>query len=297
MAAVDIGSNAIRVHISNLLTTENKDEFKTLEYIRVPLRLGEDVFSIGEISAEKIDKLEKLAQSLIYLFEIFKVSNYLCCATSAMRESTNGLMVVNTIKSKTNFNIEIIDGAKEAELTNFGLQKYLSDGTWVHVDVGGGSTEINVFKHRVKTASKSFRIGAVRMLMNENIENEWKSLNDWLKNELKNEQNVTTIGTGGNIGKIHQMTGVNEADPISINQILVITGKISQYSTEDRIHILKLNPDRADVILPSSKIYLAVMGAIGSKIMYAPKIGLTDGMLASLKIRNNNGPNIQAIIT
>lgn len=283
MAAIDIGSNAIRVHISNLLTAENKDEFKTLEYIRVPLRLGEDVFSKGEIGPEKIDKLEKLAQSLIYLFEIFNVSKYLCCATSAMRESTNGLMVVNKIKANTSFNIEIIDGVREAELTNFGLQKYLSDGTWVHVDVGGGSTEINIFKYRVKTASKSFRIGAVRMLMNENIETEWLNLNNWLKNELVNKQNVITIGTGGNIGKIHQMSGANEDDPIYINQILDITDKISQYSTEDRIHILKLNPDRADVILPSSKIYLAVMEAVGSKTMYAPKIGLTDGMLASLK--------------
>ncbi len=282
LAAVDMGSNAIRVHIANLLTTENKNEFKTLEYIRIPLRLGEDVFSKGEIGIEKIDKLEKLAQSLVYLFEIFNVNKYLCCATSAMRDATNGEKVTKSILSKTTFNIQIIDGAHEAEMTYFGLQKYLGDGIWVHVDVGGGSTELNIFKQKAKTASKSFRIGAVRMLMKENISSEWQNMISWLKKELKGEGNIITIGTGGNIGKIHQMTGANEHDPISINQITDITANLSKYSTEERIHILKLNPDRADVILPSSEIYLAVMDAIGSNKMYAPKIGLTDGMLTFL---------------
>ena len=283
LAAVDIGSNAIRVHIVNLLTSENDYEFKTLEYIRVPLRLGQDVFTIGRLGEEKVDKLTKLAQSLVYFFEIFNVEKYLCCATSAMRDSANSTEVILKIKDQTGFEIQVIDGNKEAEWTDFGLRKYLGEGLWIHVDVGGGSTEINIYSDKKKIETRSFRLGAVRILMKENVDEEWATMIEWIKSVIKPGTKIQAIGTGGNIGKIHQMSNVTSKSAVSLDKIKEITTMIASYSTEERINILKLNPDRADVILPSSKIYMAVMEAAGAKQIYSPKIGLTDGMFEVLK--------------
>ena len=283
IAAVDMGSNAIRIHIANLLTSTGSYEFKTVEYIRIPLRLGEDVFSIGKISDQKIDKLRKLAQSLIYLFELYGVEKYLCCATSAMREASNHQYITNKIKVETGFCIEVIDGTREAELTDFGLQPYLKQGIHVHVDVGGGSTEINIFENKLKIASRSFKIGAVRMLLNEDIQKEWEELKSWILQRLPAGSKVTTIGTGGNIGKLHHLADLADKDPISLQQIENLVQTISKHSLEERINVLKLNPDRADVIIPSSEIYRTVMKIVNADLMFAPKIGLTDGILEQLK--------------
>jgi len=287
LAAVDIGSNAIRVHICHLLQQGERHEFKTMEYIRIPLRLGDEVFTIGIIGDKKTEQLELLGQCLINLFRLYEVDAYKACATSAMREASNNVEVVGKIIQKTGFEIQIIDGQTEAEYAHRGLQKFLSEGTWVHLDVGGGSTEINLYLDKIKTASRSFKIGAVRVLMKEDVSAVKQEMIDWVKERVKPSQMpVYSLGTGGNIGKLHEMAGLSEKEPIDAPKIKEISTLIGNYSMEDRIHILKLNPDRADVILPASEIYLSVMEAAGATTMLVPKVGLTDGILEQLVAEN-----------
>lgn len=279
LAAVDMGSNAIRVHIANLLENKDHYEFKTLEYMRVPLRLGEDVFKFGRIGEAKVDLLLKLTQSLTYLFELYEVRQYLACATSAMREAANHAEVVARIKQQNGFDLQVIDGITEADWANKGLLKFLTNGTWVHVDVGGGSSEINIYQDKVKIASQSFRIGAVRMLMKEDVSEVKHDLEEWVRTHVpSNGAPPMAIGTGGNIGKIHELSKLKDHETIRFEQIQHMTDFIASHSLEERIHHLKLNPDRADVIVPSSEIYLSVMKAANSHEMLVPKVGLTDGM-------------------
>ncbi len=286
LAAVDIGSNAIRIHICHLLEEPEKHSFKTLEYLRIPLRLGEDVFTTGLIGEGKKGKLVKLGQSLSLLFELYGVDRYLCCATSAMREAKNRQEVVEAVRSGSGFEIQIIEGEREAEWTNLGLQAFLGDGCWLHVDVGGGSTEINLYLNREKVASHSFRIGAVRIMMKEDTSAAYQELVEWIKQQILywgHDMPVTSLGTGGNIAKIHQMTHLKDHESISLDQIKACAERVGSYTLEDRIRVLKLNPDRADVLLPSSSLYIAVMETAGSVQMFVPKVGLTDGMLEILR--------------
>ena len=278
-AAVDIGSNAIRVHICHLLKNNNIHEFKTVEYLRVPLRLGEDVFSTGEISKEKTWKLVLLGQSLVNLFELYEVDSYLACATSAMREAKNHTQVISEIASKTGLQIAVIDGEIEAKYTQLALLKYLKEGAWLHVDVGGGSTEINIYEDGKNTASKSFKIGAVRILMKEDVSQVKKDLHDWLQaNTPKSKNSIRSLGTGGSIGKIYEMANNPIDQPITFYKISEMKELIERHSIEDRINILKLSPDRADVIVPAVEIYMEVMKTVGATTMTVPKVGLSDGM-------------------
>lgn len=282
-AAVDIGSNAIRVHISHLLKNKNVHEFKTVEYLRVPLRLGEDVFSTGEISSEKTWKLVLLGQSLVNLFELYEVDAYLACATSAMREAKNHPEVVAEITNKTGLNIEVIDGEREAQYTQLALLKHVKEGAWLHVDVGGGSTEINLYENGKMIASKSFKIGAVRILMKEDVSQEKKELHDWLtENTPKSRNSIRTLGTGGSIGKVYEMAKNPTDQPITFFKISEIKELIERHSIEDRINILKLSPDRADVIVPAIDIYLEIMKTVEATTMSVPKVGLSDGMFEVL---------------
>ena len=277
-AAVDIGSNAIRVHISHLLETNKGHEFKTVEYMRIPLRLGEDVFTIGKITQDKIHKLVLLGQSLRNLFKLYDVTDSLVCATSAMREATNHKEVVEYVYNCTGFKINVIDGETEAEYTQLALKSFITSGSWLHIDVGGGSTEINLYNDGKKLASHSFRIGAVRMLMKEDVSNTQQEMLYWVKAHVPDGK-VYSLGTGGSIGKIYEMAKITNGEPISLEQITEMIQYIDRHSIEDRINILKLNPDRADVIVPASDIYLSVMQSVGATIMVVPKVGLSDGML------------------
>jgi len=293
LAAVDIGSNAIRFQVSKILEYNGMIMFKKMEYVRFPLRLGEDVFRLGMISAEKEMKFIKLIQTFKNLFELYEVDDYMICATSAMRESKNGKDIVLKVKGLVGVDIDIIDGDKEAELINSVLHNELDDSSYIHIDVGGGSTELNLFVNRKKIAARSFKIGSVRRLQGLDAPEEWDEMKQWVKDNIdKLSKPVTAIGTGGNIGKIFELgsTERNKKDKriISLKRIEEVQHNISQYSYEDRINILMLNSDRADVIIPASEIYTSVMEFAKAKNMLVPEVGLKDGLMLMLYERNKH---------
>ncbi|WP_018342062.1 Ppx/GppA phosphatase family protein [Cytophaga aurantiaca] len=293
LAAVDIGSNAIRFQVSKILEYNGMIMFKKMEYVRFPLRLGEDVFRLGMISAEKEMKFIKLIQTFKNLFELYEVDDYMITATSAMRESKNGKDIVLKVKGLVGVDIDIIDGDKEAELINTVLHNELDDSSYIHIDVGGGSTELNLFVNRKKIAARSFKIGSVRRLQGLDAPEEWAEMKQWVKDNIdKLPKPVTAIGTGGNIGKIFELgsTERNKKDKriISLKKIEEVQHNVSQYSYEDRINVLMLNSDRADVIIPASEIYTSVMEFAKAKHMLVPEVGLKDGLMLMLYERNKH---------
>lgn len=290
LAAVDIGSNAIRFQVTKVLTYKGVLSFKKLEYVRFPLRLGEDVFLNGEIGAEKESKFIKLMQTFKNLFELYEVDDYFICATSAMRESRNGADIAYKVKDLLGVEINIISGEEEAELINKVLFNEISEGSFIHIDVGGGSTELNIFINKVKVASHSFKIGSVRRLRGQDTQEEWNNMQQWIKASSPIGKGLTAIGTGGNIGKIYELSNVaksrNSRPLISLEKIEEVKDMVSQLDYEERIHLLMLNPDRADVIIPASDIYTAAMRWSGAKKMLVPEIGLKDGLMQMLFERN-----------
>jgi exopolyphosphatase / guanosine-5'-triphosphate,3'-diphosphate pyrophosphatase len=293
LAAVDIGSNAIRFQVSNVLKYNGILSFKKMEYVRFPLRLGQDVFKRNEISAEKEAKFIKLMQTFKNLFELYEVDDYFICATSAMREARNGNDIVYKVKELLGVDINIIDGEKEAELINNVLYNELDEKSYMHIDVGGGSTELNLFVNKNKVAANSFKIGSVRRLNGLDAPEEWENMKNWIAENIKKVYHpITAIGTGGNIGKIYELANIsrarNKRQFIPIKKIEEVQNVISSHDLHERIHILMLNPDRADVIIPASEIYLSVMKMSGAKKMLVPEIGLKDGLMMMLFEKNKD---------
>lgn len=283
LAAVDIGSNAIRLQITNVLSHEGKITFKKVEYVRFPLRLGHDVFGTKKISPGNEAKFLKLMHAFKILIDLYEVDNLMICATSAMREAKNGEEIAAKVQNEIGLKIGIIDGNKEAELINKAISAYIDDKTYLHIDVGGGSTELNLYYKKEKINARSFKIGSVRRLEHFDSPVIWKNMEAWLRENVRKEYGViTSIGTGGNINKIFELakTKINKA--LSIRKIEEIRQFLSQYSYEERVNILQLNSDRADVILPASDIYLSVMKTANSKSIIVPDVGLKDGMMQSL---------------
>ncbi|MFN3800228.1 Ppx/GppA phosphatase family protein [Belliella pelovolcani] len=287
LAAVDIGSNAIRLQITNVTHYEDKTTFKKLEYLRFPLRLGMDVFHVQKISDKNRRKFVKLMKAFKLLIDLYEVDDYMVCATSAMRESANGKEIADEVKQDIGLKIQIIDGNREAELINLALWSYIDGKPYLHIDVGGGSTELNIYKNKQKVASKSFKIGSVRALDDNIPLSVWKSMNKFIEENITNKDKITCIGTGGNINKIFELSNpAKNKRYISPEKIKEIQEYLESFSYADRINKLNLNPDRADVIIPASKIYLAAMTAAGSKKMIVPDVGLKDGLMNVLYERN-----------
>lgn len=288
LSAIDIGSNAVRLLIEEIVITE-KDEyyFRKISLTRVPLRLGEDVFDKGEISANKSKKLIKTIKAFKHLMEVNDVNHFRACATSAMREAKNGKNIIEQIKSKTKINVEIIKGSEEAELilSNFHTANLKRNQTYLYIDVGGGSTEVSILRNNKKIKSKSFKLGTVRMLKNKVEKNIWKEAKKWIE-ELKIKENVISIGTGGNINRIYKESIHSFGAKIKYEEIEKIVTHIAKYSYEDRIKKLRLKPDRADVIIPAGEIYLSFMRYAKSSEMIVPKVGLSDGIVYNL-FKNN----------
>ncbi|MCH7411948.1 phosphatase [Belliella sp. R4-6] len=287
LAAVDIGSNAIRLQITNVTHYEGKVTFKKLEYLRFPLRLGMDVFHVQKISDKNRRKFVKLMKAFKLLIDLYEVDDYMVCATSAMRESSNGKEIVEEVRQDIGLKIQVIDGNREAELINLALWSYIDEKSYLHIDVGGGSTELNIYINKVKVASKSFKIGSVRAL-DDNIPTAvWNSMNKFIHENISKKDRITCIGTGGNINKIFEMSKPSKNKRyLDADKIKEIQEYLASFSYEDRINKLNLNPDRADVIIPASKIYLAAMTAAASKKMIVPDVGLKDGLMNVLYERN-----------
>jgi exopolyphosphatase/guanosine-5'-triphosphate,3'-diphosphate pyrophosphatase len=287
LAAIDIGSNAIRFQVSSILDNGKRILFKKLEYVRFPLRLGHDVFATGRISDRSIEKFKKLMHAYKLLIDLYEVDDHMFCATSAMRESENGANLAIELKKELGINIEIIDGNREAELINKAIISYLTDSTYIHIDVGGGSTELNIFTGGKKIKTRSFKVGSVRVLENLDKPAMWEEMERWVKENVKSSYGkITAVGTGGNISKIFELAQLKPHRQMSLKKVREIKEMVESHSLEERIYKLQMNPDRADVIVPASDIYMQVMEWAKARYIMVPEVGLKDGMLLDLFERN-----------
>ena len=284
-AAIDIGSNAMRLLITNIVEQEGKEtQFNKSALIRVPIRLGQDAFTVGEITPENIDRMVDAMEAFRLLMKVYKVEKYKACATSAMREAYNGKEVTNIIREKSAIDIEIIDGKVEAAIiASSDLHSFIStDKTYLYVDVGGGSTEFSLFSDGKMVASKSFKNGTVRLLNNMVNDIVWQEIEKWIKSVCEPYEHITLIGSGGNINKIHKLSEKHQEKPLSYVYLSAQYQYLNSLTYEQRIAELGLNTDRADVIIPATRIYLNAMKWSGARQIYVPKIGLSDGIVKAL---------------
>ena len=284
-AAIDIGSNAARLQISSVLEDDGVISFKRVEYVRFALRLGHDVFIDGAISPESEVRIFKLLQAYKLLMELHEVQDYAICATSAMREAVNAVEIITRINKILEMKINVIDGAREAELINdVVVQSLHPQKNYLHIDVGGGSTELNIYRNREKLASKSFKIGSVRLLEGKEKESDWDKMKQWISLQIISMDGpIFAVGTGGNISKLYNISSeVNESKTMTMHELKKIAAYVGSFTFEERVHKLRLNTDRADVIVPASSIYLAAMECAGCPSIFVPDLGLKDGILQML---------------
>ena len=284
-AAIDIGSNAMRLLITNVVEQEGKEtQFNKSALIRVPIRLGQDAFTVGEISQENIDRMVDAMEAFRLLMKVYKVERYKACATSAMREAYNGKEVTEIIREKSEIDIDIIDGKMEAAIiASSDLNSLLTiDKTYLYVDVGGGSTEFSLFDDGKIVASKSFKNGTVRLLNDMVNDIVWLEIEKWIKTTCEPFHNITLIGSGGNINKLFKLSGKQQDKPLSFLCLNSQYQYLSSLTYEQRISEIGLNTDRADVIIPATRIYLNAMKWSGARQIFVPKIGLSDGIVKAM---------------
>jgi len=288
-AAIDIGSNAIRVLISNVIETKEGVHFQKNALVRAPIRLGEDSFTLGEISKKSIKRMVNAMKAFKLLMKVHHVSHYQAYATSALREANNSGDVVEQVKKKTGIKIEIIDGRKEAEIiSNSKISDFLnSQKTFLFLDVGGGSTEFTFINEGRRVCSKSFKIGTVRLINNLVDDRVWEAIRNWIIKNSKPYSKITLMGSGGNINKLFKLSNIKEGKPLSMIKLNQIFLELEPLSYEERIVKFELNPDRADVIIPAARIYLKALEWSGGQKIYVPKFGLSDGMI---KYMHKNKP-------
>jgi len=289
-AAIDVGSNAVRLLIADITHSENGFGFKKNTLVRVPLRLGDDAFLDHKISARKIEDLIKTMQAFKNLMDVYQVTKYLACATSSMREAQNGLEIIQMIQEKANVDLEIIEGQREANII---YANHIEDDldikkNYLYIDVGGGSTELSVFVNKVPVASKSFDIGTIRILDNQDKEETWEEMRLWVKDQTKYHKNLAGIGTGGNINKLYKMANEKEGMPLTFLKLKSLYNQLNSHSLKERIQIFNLNPDRADVIIPASEIFITLMKWTGIKQIHVPRVGMADGIINLLIEENLN---------
>jgi exopolyphosphatase/guanosine-5'-triphosphate,3'-diphosphate pyrophosphatase len=284
-AAIDIGSNAVRLLIANIIEETGKPvRFKKSSLVRVPIRLGEDVFMNNAISAENILRMQDTMTAFKLLMQSHRVERYKACATSAMREASNGKEVADLIKKTSDIDIDIIEGEEEAAIiAATDLSAYIQPNkTYLYVDVGGGSTEFSIIHNEKKVASKSARIGTIRILKDIVKHEHWLELEQWIKANTSEYDKIEVIGSGGNINKIFKISGKAIGKPLTYFYLSAYYHTLKSYTYEERITELDLNQDRADVIIPAMQIYLSSMKWSRAKHIYVPKIGLADGIVKSL---------------
>jgi exopolyphosphatase/guanosine-5'-triphosphate,3'-diphosphate pyrophosphatase len=287
-AAIDIGSNAVRLLIADINENGEEVTFKKNTLIRVPLRLGDDAFLDKKISPKKSEELLKTMQAFRHLMDVYHVSDYMACATSAMREARNGPQIVKEIRTKANIELEIVEGQREANIIySSHIDQHLEKKmNYLYIDVGGGSTELSVFSAGDMVASRSFNLGGIRILDNQDKEETWTEMKDWVKEQNKVHKNLVGIGTGGNINKLFKMADEKDGEPMTFTKLRSLHSYLNSYSLKDRINVLGLNHDRADVIIPASEIYLTVMKWAGVKQIFVPRVGLVDGIIQLLIEKN-----------
>ncbi len=299
LAAIDIGSNGARMQINRVLTEDSKKpsikniiSLKKVEYTRFALRLGKDVFYHQRITLNKQEKLLKLIKVFKLLMELHEVDDYLAIATSAFREAENGPEMVQLIRSEIGIDFQVIDGSKEAEILSLVIATQLEeDKNYIHIDVGGGSTEINLYKGQRKVASRSFSMGSIRGVDSQNGRVIDEEMQQWIRDNkekyLPKKKELFAVGTGGNINKVHSLAKASN-EWLDIKDIKTLQVYLERFSFKEKVNILKLNPDRADTILPASKIYLNAMQSADANTIRVPNVGLKDGMMYLLLEKNLN---------
>lgn len=281
-ATIDIGSNAIRLLISNVYSDRFNVYVTKNSLVRVPLRLGQDSFKKGKISKENILRLLDSIKSFKLLMKVHKVEKYLAYATSALRSSSNGHEIVALILKKTKIRVEIITGKKEAQLITNNQSFLKKDNIYCFIDVGGGSTELTLIKNKEIIISKSFKIGGVRLINNLVKKSTWNKLDQWIKTNINKFEQVNLVGIGGNINKIFKLSGNKIGESLTKKSLDNSLHDLSKMSVYDKVIKLKLNPDRVDVIVLAGEIYKFVMNKMNSNEILVPKIGLADGMVHEL---------------
>ncbi len=283
-AAIDIGSNALRLLTMNVFANNGNPIFKKESLIRIPLRLGEEAFMDGVISDAKVKKLSGVMQAFKNLMDANDVLQYRACATAAMREASNGPEIIEKIFAETGVQIEIVDGSREAQLiySNQIAETMEADKYYLYIDVGGGSTEISLITAGKILFSQSFPIGTLKILNNQVNDADWQPLMKALKGFRKEHKSITGIGSGGNINKIFKLYGDIEKGTLTQKQLVEAWTHLNGYSYAERVTVLGLKPDRADVILPATEIFLFISRHAGIKNFLVPKIGLSDGIIHQL---------------
>ncbi len=285
LAAIDIGSNAARLLITEVVTDEkNVPVFNKLNLVRVPLRLGFDVFELGFIPKAKIGMILQTMKAYKHLLNAYGVTKVIACATSAMRDAKNTADIIRKVKLETDISIEVISGEMEAGLIyeNHIAENLDKDHSYMYIDVGGGSTELSFFSNGKLTAKESFNIGTIRLLKNTVKEKSWDEMKDHIKSATKGQQEVVAIGSGGNINKIFSMSKRKDQKPLPLELLRDYYKELSNVSLEERIHLYNLREDRADVIVPALLIYINTMRWAGANEIYVPRIGLVDGLIHHL---------------
>ena len=295
IAAIDIGSNAVRMLICYIIPSGEKYIFQKNSYLRLPIRLGEDSFKDGIISKSKIHKLSDAILSFKYIMNVHDVEYYQIYATSALRESKNSKEVILEIKKTTGLKINLISGLKEAKIISKGnsLEKLQFNRSFLYVDVGGGSTEYSILRRGEEKKSKSFKIGTVRLLNNLVDDKLFIDIKYWLGTYLDDQDKIKLFATGGNINKIQSMTGSKIGKPISYLSLKDLYNNLTKYNYQERMVKFDLNPDRADVIIPALKIFITTMESVGSNKLFVPKVGLVDGMINEI-FHENNGNKLNS---
>lgn len=285
LAAIDIGSNAARLLISEASPKANGEmDFTKVNLVRVPLRLGIDVFSGGSISDKRADSLVNTIKAYKLLLDVYEVKYLKAAATSAMRDASNGLQILDRVKQETGMDIRVITGQEEASYIyeNHIAENLDKTKSYLYIDVGGGSTELTFFSGNNLIFKESFNIGTIRLLQNQVTEAQWQQMKDFLRQHLRVGGNVIAIGSGGNINKIFSLSKRKEGKPLSLELLKDYYKEFSNFSVEERIHLYNLREDRADVIVPALQIYVNVMRWTDIEEIFVPKIGLADGLVRSL---------------
>jgi exopolyphosphatase / guanosine-5'-triphosphate,3'-diphosphate pyrophosphatase len=287
LGAIDIGSNAARLLITEVKENEKdkKAVFEKLNLVRVPLRLGFDVFEKKEISGQKTLMLLNTIRSFKYLMDAYSVTNYKAAATSAMRDAQNGQEIIENVMASTGIRIEIISGDDEAAFIyeNHIAENLASENSYLYIDVGGGSTELTCFADNRLLFKKSFNIGTIRLLKNQVTEAHWDQMKDFLKKELRTMvKHITAIGSGGNINKVFSLSKRKDGKALPLELLKDYYKELNSFTVADRMRLYNLKEDRADVIVPALQIYVNVMRWIDAEEIFVPKIGLSDGLIQAL---------------
>jgi exopolyphosphatase / guanosine-5'-triphosphate,3'-diphosphate pyrophosphatase len=285
LAAIDIGSNAARLLISDIVQNrEGKPDFNKLNLVRVPLRLGFDVFERKEISKEKEEMIVQTIKAYKYLIDVYDVKFVKACATSAMRDAVNSQQIINRVTSETGIEIKIISGDEEASVIyeNHVAESLDKDHSYLYIDVGGGSTELTFFSENALVFKHSFNVGTIRLLKNQVDENLWNEMKNYVRDNTKGYKKIIAIGTGGNINKVFSMSKKKDGKPLSLDLLKDYYKELGSFTLYDRMRTYNLREDRADVILPAIQIYINVMRWASIEDIFVPKIGLADGLLHTL---------------